>query len=755
MRERSKQLLFAACFLSVITRLPAAGVYVSSEAEKGGDGSMAHPFNTIAQAARKARAGDSILLLEGRYAEPERVDGLQGTKTAPVTIAAAPGAQVVFDGTDELKRNWKRVTPDTAEGRLIQPAQWKRIGNHALYAMTLEADICALIYDGRLMSDARWPDARWGDPWRLDRYMVLRKAGPGSAPGVIHDSLTTENTLDEASKWIHYDRGQLKHREETLAETGLDFTGASVLLSCFWASFGTRVTEHAAGRNDFGFDTLFEGSGSLRKEAVGYVINRVGWNNVGLFKRSCHGGVHYFLMGLPALDIPQEWFYHHPSKTLYFIAPGGKRPQPGKARGKRRDHAITISSSVGVHLKGCEFIGTAVRLRDCTHSRVEDCAFRFSAYNKFVLGNYDMPVTTEIQNARGRRGGDKLYDNALVNCRFEYLDGNAFKGRSPGLTVDNVLIRQTQMTTLGNDSRSASFDNPLLVRRVTIGDVGASVGIKGGGIDSVYELNNIMRFGGLQYDGAALQMGGREKVIYRYNWSHDHPKRSYRFDAYSFPSYANAFGEMSYNVAWNTPGGFAVKGDDHLVHNNILLGDGGIALFNMKRWASKNERTLVANNIVPTLSAGTHDWDKPAVRKTFKSGGPETLDAYWLEETRVPETHPVAVGGQGASFDDGTSRKGRRSPLLAIRKKNCHQPAETVLRDPANLDFRPRPSSKLIDGTGLPAATCPGKRCRSPVRHSGAVTHRTSAPTNTAPRTTGFRGSNLRVRQHRFPRTKP
>ena len=113
-------------------------------------------------------------------------------------------------------------------------------------------------------------------------------------------------------------------------------------------------------------------------------------------------------------------------------------------------------------------------------------------------------------------------------------------------------------------------------------------------------------------------MGGRQKFLYRYNWSHDHPKRSYRFDSGSFPAYANAFGEMSHNVAWNTPGGFAIKGDDHLIHNNLLVGEGTLELFNMKRWASKNERTLVANNVVPGFSTGFHDWNKPVQKKSQK-----------------------------------------------------------------------------------------------------------------------------------------
>ncbi|MCK5173638.1 MAG: hypothetical protein KAR47_09615, partial [Planctomycetes bacterium] len=198
-----------------------------------------------------------------------------------------------------------------------------------------------------------------------------------------------------------------------------------------------------------------------------------------------------------------------------------------------------------------------------------------------------------------------------------------------------------------------SIDRPLLVRRCTIEDVGASVGIKGGGIDSVYELNDISRFGGLQYDGAALQMGGRHHFIHRYNWSHDHPKRSYRFDAASYPEYSHSFGEMSYNIAWNTPGGFAIKGDDHLIHNNVLIGETKMELFNMVRWASENKRTLVANNITPAFSAGIND--------------------------RI-ETKPR-----------------KPAEVLSIMKNNFTDDPVTHLRDPENMDFRPRKASPLID----------------------------------------------------------
>lgn len=637
-----------------------------------------------------AKAGDTVWLNSGRYAEPIEVHDLAGTADRPITLVAAPGHQVVLDGTDVLPDNWREVTPDSPEGKRIQPAQWNRLRGK-VFCQKLDAPIYALVYDGRLMSDARWPNSRWDDPWRLDRYMVLRRASEESTRGTLHDGLPTENTLEESERWVLYDRSQLQHREESLGDTGVSFTGGVAVMSHTWGSWATRILEHESGSDWFQYDTSFAGSGSIQEEADGFLNHRLEWHKARQkFKRSGHGGIHFFLLGLAALDIQEEWWYDSPSQTLYFIAPDGQRPASGLARGKRRDYQLVVRGSQHVHVRGLNFLGAAALLDDCENSRLEDCTFRFGSYHKFSVGNFDMPVTTRIANGGGR-DQEKLFGNALVNCQFTYLDGNALEGRSRGLTIDNVLIYRTQQTTLGLDSRSMSIREPLLVRRVTIDDVGASVGIKGGGIDSVYEFNNITRFGGLQYDGAALQMGGRNRVIYRYNWSHDHPKRSFRFDAGSYPSFSNAHGEMSYNVAWNTPGGFAVKGDDHLLHNNVLLGDGAFDLFNMKRWGGKNERTVVANNIVPRLAAGTDDWHLPAIRKSTKPLSPEEIAA---QEKALAAAKSQS---RNSAADDDAVGGNRPAPVLAVQMSNYMKDATAVLRDPANLDFRPKRDSKLID----------------------------------------------------------
>ena len=637
-----------------------------------------------------AEAGDVVVLTKGRYSKPIELDALCGLPARPVIIRAEKG--VVFDGTDMLDGKWMEVTPHTKEGRMIQSAQWKRMKGK-LYCRQLEEPVYALIYNGRFMNNARWPDSGWDDPWRQDRYYVLRRADVGSTKGRLQDGLPTENALEESSTWLHYDRDQCYQRKEMLGETELSFQNAVMVLSHTWGSWATRVTHHRAGDDFIEYDTTFEGSGSLRQQADAFLNKRIDWNKTSKFKRSAHAGIHYFLMGLPALDRPGEWWYDAESKLLFFISPDGRMPEKGTVQGKRRDYALTMHACNNIGVQGIEFYGAALSMTNCSGCRIEDCNFKFSASEKFSIGNFDQPVTVNITNGKKFQ---HLEHNALVNCQFSYLDGNAFEAKSPGMVIDNVLIYRTQQTTLGLTSHSMMLQQPSLVRRMTIDDVGASTGIRGGGSRAIYELNNIMRFGGLQYDGSAIQTGGRDTVIYRYNWSHDHPKRSFRFDSGAYPRTANAYGEMSYNVAWNTPAGFSLKGDDHLIHNNLCI-DAGFVLFNMKRWASKNERTLVANNIVGFLSAGTDDWKAHGVRKNNRNGAAEQVKEYWLKETVVADDAPTFYGKVRDTFDDGTRKKSAKaSPLLSILKNNSFELAEELVRDPQNLDFRLKKGSSLI-----------------------------------------------------------
>lgn len=90
-----------------------------------------------------------------------------------------------------------------------------------------------------------------------------------------------------------------------------------------------------------------------------------------------------------------------------------------------------------------------------------------------------------------------------------------------------------------------------------------------------------------------------------------------------------------------------VKGDKHLFHNNLLLGEEScVYLFNLPEWASSNRHSLAANNAVP---------------------------AFWADR------------GKG------------KAGMLATLRNNVTGGIAQYLRDPANLDFRPRKDSRLVD----------------------------------------------------------
>ncbi|MBK3517506.1 hypothetical protein [Carboxylicivirga marina] len=303
-------------------------------------------------AAKKAKAGDILWLSAGIYSQKLLLSNLKGTAAKPIIIQAIPGEKVLFDGTDDLSGDWQVLSADMPEGKMIQEAQWEKLKGK-LYCKKLDAPIYGLIYKGRLMSQARWPNARWDDPWRLDRYFVLRRAEDTSIKGTIYDGLSTDNTLEESSKWLHYDRSQCRHRDEMLGDTDISYQGAVAVMSYTWGSWASKVTSHQAGDNDFNYDINFEKSGTIKKEALTFLNKRVGWEKgKGKFRKSGHAGIQFFLMGLPALDIEEEWWYDKKSGVLYFISPQGENPDKGQIRGKRRDYIFEARHCQYLHIKG-------------------------------------------------------------------------------------------------------------------------------------------------------------------------------------------------------------------------------------------------------------------------------------------------------------------------------------------------------------------------------------------------------------------
>jgi hypothetical protein len=90
--------------------VPAATYEVAQlnpQASDNGDGTPERPWKTITKAAGKAGPGDTVVVRDGIYRE-QVVVKQNGTAQAPTLFEAAPGAQVVLTGADQLT-GWQKA----------------------------------------------------------------------------------------------------------------------------------------------------------------------------------------------------------------------------------------------------------------------------------------------------------------------------------------------------------------------------------------------------------------------------------------------------------------------------------------------------------------------------------------------------------------------------------------------------------------------------------------------------------------------
>lgn len=91
-------------------------LYVNAKAAKSGNGSEAHPFQRIQEAANVAKPGDEVLVYPGVYRESVNpVNG--GTADAQITYTSAEPRAAVITGAEEVK-NWVNYQGDVWTARV-------------------------------------------------------------------------------------------------------------------------------------------------------------------------------------------------------------------------------------------------------------------------------------------------------------------------------------------------------------------------------------------------------------------------------------------------------------------------------------------------------------------------------------------------------------------------------------------------------------------------------------------------------------
>ena len=619
----------------------AQNVYVSTSGSNNNDGSKPSPFATVTIAL--TTNPDTIFLLPGTYYENVIINNLKRTKTNPLVITANEKGTVLFEGVERFNYKWTETQAGSG-----------------IYVSDVPEDIWQLFVDGRMMINARWPNADHpfedfdNSNW-WDRHESWCKA-------IKEESGFVKQADGTKIGWLTEDGHQ------NMATTGIDFNGKVAVLNVnSMESYAGVIYDHIPGTNAFKYQLLQKVLDGLNDKEVGVVHKNRGH------------AYFFFENGLDLLDVPGEWYYNKNEKKVYIIPADGSNPNESLIEGKTQSYAFEVNNSEYVYIKGLNFFATTVVFTEIKFSKVEDCVFNYASYSKRILDDIDEIAHTkmvlESKPNKDNPESNPPTGNLFINNEVAYTDGMAFH-MSRGIkdTIFNnhfhhIDISGTRGGSIGVDYRGGYYTAFI---RNTFEKGGASAATKSANFP-YNALNKLSQWGYIQDDGVAFQVanGGQIGSISTQNWIFNSVKAGLRFDGPEDTSpYANGIenakmiqGTFVRNVVWNNPLGYMIKGDDHRMYCNVAFNNSatGAKILASTEHEHANTKTISRNNIM-------EDWSGERSGDQFTDPVPGIVDHNWL-------ANPT--------------------------ENNIFK----VLRDPYNLDFRPKSDLVIDQGIDIPAET--------------------------------------------------
>ncbi len=630
----------------------AENVYVSPAGTESNDGSRSRPFSSLKTAMDRTKPGDTLWLAEGRYEEPLKLGQKKSIRILPVE-----GAAVVIDGTVEMPKAW---VPD---------------GN-GVWRQKLDFEPYQLFHDDTLVYVARWPDAKFedGSMWRMMECMRSTDGGWDKHKnkwvgktrfGLVHDDRfyrpETPGFREGDSRYQVDPEISFQNQPGLLAESGKDFTGCVAVLNIgHWRTWARRITDHRAGQGYFSYDTA------------------------GLLKEQIHQFSGYHILGLAALDRPNEWWFNSDTRTVYYMPPSEVDPNSLELRGRVRDFGIDLDRCSEIEIRGLHFHASGFWLKECNDVSLHDCSFDYPSTNRFLHGEFQH-VAAWNPPSNGNTmpsffGGKR---NSFVNNTVRWCNAPLHLG-SAEMVIENCLFSDIEWEVNSNGGSGAvMIGKDSVFRRNTITRCGNSEGLRAVGEGTTLDHNRLSDMSNLQHDGSALNVGTTKhyKVLVSNNWAHDCNRQGMRFDYHGSGirrQDGQLYGDGVYmnNVTWNTTDN-EVKGDRHLILNNTVLRNNhypnvfqeevtmSIQGFMVMHEIYSNAHSLIRNNLGTLRSRSFHLDDEPK--------------PWWKRSDG--SIMPVATVLPGKA-DHNFSEKGA---------------SWKYLRDPANYDFRPKADSPLVD----------------------------------------------------------
>ena len=186
-------------------------VYVDPSGNDSGSGDRELPFRTIAKAASVMAPGDQCRIAAGSYRESVSLN-VSGTADNPIRFIGETDKDgnplVTMDGSDLIDANWAEV----------------ELNGITVYSIPIDDRTTQLFHNGRLMTEARWPDQPFERIWDRSTWA---KGDPGGFKG----------------KMISRD----------IAGTGIDWTGAWAVLNVGhqFKTWVRQIEEHGTESDTF------------------------------------------------------------------------------------------------------------------------------------------------------------------------------------------------------------------------------------------------------------------------------------------------------------------------------------------------------------------------------------------------------------------------------------------------------------------------------------------------------------------------